>query len=171
MTSQNELLEAIKSLVFSPKTIVSCPAMPMGIPGITAGDALDAGDCIGTIMVIPVPKVGIIQSATYWDLDDESTQLDLEIFKESIAQIASDSAWSPTDVTMRNFVTELAFVVGDDHGNSYTFQLTNIGLAYTAPSGKFYIQAVDRSTKNIAAGSMPLIQLQIESFDPDFEGG
>lgn len=165
-----ELLESIESLVFAPKTIVSCPATPVEIPGIAAADAFEANDVFGTLVELDVPKSGVIISATFWDLDDESTQIDLEIFKRKITQTASDAAWAPSDTDLLHFVTELAFVIGDDHINSYTFDLTNIGKAYTAPEGKFWIQAVCRSTPTIAAGSMPRFQLQIQSFDPKFEG-
>jgi len=149
--------------------IVSCPIAPVMIPGITAADAFDANDCMGTIIELIVPMRGILVSATLFDLDDEGTPVDLEVFKHSIAQIASDAAWAPSDEDLLNFVTEIQFYVGDDHINSYTFEAKNIGKAYTAPEGYFYIQAVDRSTKTIAGAAIPKIQLFILSDDPDFE--
>ena len=170
MVSQRELLEAIKTLVFTPKTIVSCPVTPIKISGSNSSGAYTANDAMGLITKLAVPKSGEIRSAMLLDLDDEGTQIDLEIFKRSITQIASEDAWSPSDVDMLHFVAELAFVVGDDQINSYSFQLSNIGVAYNAPEGFFYIQAVTRSTPTIAVNSEPRIQLQILSFDPDFEG-
>src|SRR3990167_3863753 len=59
---------------------VSCPLQPFEIPGITAADAFDANDCFGTVFKIRVPKAGIIQSATFWDMDDEGTQIDFMVF-------------------------------------------------------------------------------------------
>ena len=148
--------------------VVSCPSVPIQIDGITAADAFDAGDCFGKITEIRVPLSGIIYSATFWDFDDEGSQIDLEIFKASIIQTASDAAWDPTDVDMLKFVTELAFVAFDDHISSRTSELTNIGKAYTAPDGKFWIQAVCRGTPNIAATAIPRFQLQIIPDDPDW---
>lgn len=151
--------------LYLPSRVVSCPATPAMIPGIGAG-AEDAGDCLGTILQVYVPYSGVLYSATLFDLDDEGSQIDLEIFKHSITQIADNAAWAPSDEDMLKFVTELAFVSFDDHINSQTSELTNIGKAYTAPEGKFYIQAVCRGTPTIAAGASPRIQLQIIPDDP-----
>jgi hypothetical protein len=148
--------------------VVSCPVEPVEIPGIVAADAFDANDCFGTVLKIKVPKSGVLYSATYWDLDDEGTQLDLQIFKRSYTAMASDAAYSPTDADMIGFITSLTFVSFEDHINSQTSEVTNIGKAYTAPEGYFYIQAVDRATKTIAAENMPRIQLQIISYDSTF---
>lgn len=164
-----DLTEAIKLLVFAPKTIVSCPAVPYEILGITAADALDVGDAMGSISKIAVPKSGVIYSATLWDLDDEGLQIDLEVFKNNFTQIANDAAWALADADSFSFITELNFFIFDDHGTCQTSEITNKGKAYNAPEGFFYIQAVARGASNIAAGAMPRFQLQIESFDPTFE--
>ena len=148
--------------------IVSCPREPYRIEGIGAG-AEDADDCLGTVSKIKVPKYGIIYSATFLDLDDEGTQVDLEIFKRSYTAIADNAAWSPTDSDMEGFVHEIPFFSFDDHINSQTSESNGINKAYTAPDGVFYIQAVCRGTPTIAAGSEPRFQLQILSLDPDFE--
>ena len=145
--------------------IVVCPAIPIAVPGIGAG-AHAAGDCLGTIRRIRVPKRGIIYSATFWDLDDEGSQVDLEIFRYKITQIADDAAWAPSDADMEHFVAELAFVAFDDHINNQTSDITNIGKAYVAPEGLLYVQAVCRGTPTIVTA--PLIQLQILSGDPDW---
>ena len=150
-------------------TIVSCPVLPIEIPGITAADALDANDCMGTLFTIDVPKRGVIISATFWDMDDEGTQVDFEIFKHSVIDTANDAAFAPTDADLLEFITELAFFAFDDHGTGQTSDIKNIGKAYSAPEGKFYIKAVTRSTPTIAAGNVPRLQLQIQSFDSDFK--
>ncbi len=173
MTANLEsIVSSLKTLTTALKEgarIVSCPSVPLEIPGITAADALDAGDCMGTIMKLKVPKQGIIYSATLWDLDDEGSAIYLEIFKHIIVQIANDAAWAPTDSDLLHFVTELSFIAFTDHTDNQTSELTNIGKAYTAPEGLFYIQAKTGGTPNIAAGSMPRIQLQILSGDPEFK--
>ena len=149
--------------------VVSCPAMPLTIPGIGAGVAYTAGDVMGTIFEIDVPPSGIIYSATLWDLDDENLQIDLEIFKNKPAQIADNAAWSPTDGSMLGFLTEIAFAGFDDHINSRTSEVNIIGKAYSVPNGKVYIQAVTRGAHNIAAGSEPRVQIQIISDDPNYQ--
>lgn len=169
MASEIELLKEIKTLIFTPKIIVSCPAEPIMIPGITAADAFDANDAMGTIVIVQVPKSGVIYSATFYDLDYEGTQVDLEIFKRNITQVASDAAWTCSDTDIMNFVTELQFYAFDSHTACYTSESKNFGKAYNAPEGKFYIQAVTRSTPTIVAGASPKFQLQIQSFDPLFE--
>ncbi len=160
--------EALQKIATSGGKIVSCPAEPIEIPGIAAA-AFDADDCLGTIMKIAVPKSGELRSATYLDLSDQGGQVDLEIYKRSIAQAASNAAYAPTDVESANFVTELNFVVFDDHGLFRTSEITNIGKGYTAPEGYFYIQAVNRGTNTIAAGALPRVQLQILSDDPTWQ--
>ena len=160
-----ETLDQILRVLSSPKIAVNCPANPVEIPGITAANAFDANDCFGTLVELKVPRSGEIRSATFWDLDDENSQVDLLIFGHKIAQTASKDPWSPKDSDMLFFITQLDFVSSEDHDNSRTFELTNIGKAYSVPEGKFWIQAVCRGTPNIAAGQMPKFQLQILSFD------
>jgi len=148
-------------------TIVSCPLAPLTIPGVSAA-AYTAGDCIGTVAKLAVPKRGLIVSATLWDLSDQGGQIDLEIFKNSITEIGDNGVWAPTDQDILSFVIELAFVSFDDHGGNQTSEVNSISKAYTSPEGFFYIQAVDRGAKTIAAVQIPHFQLQILSSDPDF---
>lgn len=172
LASENTLSEVLKQLAGSIKVqtkVVSCPVFPIDVPGITAANTFAASDTFGTLIKLEVPESGIICSATFWDFDDEKTQVDFEVFKHAITQTASEDAWSPTDEDMKHFVTELSFVSYDDHINSATFELTNIGKAYTAPEGFLWLQGVCRSTPTIAAGSMPKIQLQILSDDPNWQ--
>lgn len=147
---------------------VSCPVDPKEIPGIGAGVAYATGEAFGTVFRIDVPTSGVIMSATYWDLDDEGLQADFEIFKHEIPVTTDNAAWAPVDATLLNFVTELSFFAFDDHGNSQTSEINNIGKAYTAPEGRFWIQQIARGAQNIAAGNIPRFQLQILSDDPDW---
>ena len=170
-----QLLEALASdlnIIHSIKLVnepVSCPVHPMVIPGIVTGAISAANDSMGGLAIVKVPKFGTILSATFWDLDYEKTQVDLEIFKDRITELGHDAAWDPSGTDMLNFVTELAFFTFDDHISSATSEITNIGKAYTCPKGYFWIQAVARGTPNIAYGSEPRFQLQILSDDPDFK--
>ena len=164
-----ELINAVRGI--GTTTIVSCPNVPAGIPGIAAADAFDAGDAFGTLLELKVPKMGEIRSATFWDLDYEGTQIDFMVYNVVVAQIASDAAWAPADIDQLHLITVLSFVSYINHANSYTFELTNIGKAYTTPLGKIWLQGRCIATPTIAAGAMPRIQLQIQSFDPSFKEG
>lgn len=148
--------------------IVSCPEYPIQIPGVSAS-TFTADDAFGLMFEVNVPKMGVIYSATFWDLDDEGTQFDFEIFRNKITQIASEAKWTPVVGDLAHFVTELAFFSFDDHDSCQTSELENIGKAYTAPEGKFWIQTVCRSTPDMASPAVvPLFQMQILSFDPDW---
>jgi len=149
--------------------VVDCPSAPVVIAGIDTGNAYTANDSVGLLTRVKVPPSGIIYSATLWDLDYDGFQIDLMIFKDKVAQVADDAAWAPTDLSILSFVTALAMVPATDHSASKTAELTNIGKAYTAPSGEFWIQAVARGASNIAAGSEPRFQLQIMPDDPNWE--
>lgn len=168
MPNQNELLEQIKNLIFPIKGIVSCPPEPAIIPDIGAG-AEGALDAMGTLFTINVPKAGILYSATYYDMDFEGTQVNLYLFNHQVTAIADNAAWTCSDADLPNLVAKLAFVSPDTHGTAgYTFQLTNIGKAYTAPEGKLWIQAQCVAICTIAV--TPRFQFQIISYDPNFEG-
>ena len=161
-------LKIIGAVKVQTKT-VSCPSRPAQIDGIVTGSGYTAGDALGTLTRVKVPKSGVIMSGTWWDFDNEGTQVDLEIFKDKVIQIPDHDTFSPTDFDMLPFVMELSFFAFDDHTNVQTSEVMNIGKAYTCPKGYFYIQAVDRSTQNIAAGSEPRFQLQILSDDPTWK--
>ena len=162
-----DVYQALKAL--GTTTVVSCPISPSPIPGSDSATALESGDTVGNVFRLAVPKSGVIISATLFDYDDEGTQIDLEIYKARIADVAVDAAYAPTDIEGLTFVCELSFVSFDDHGVFQTSQLTNIGQAYTVSGGFLYFQAVTRSTPTIAAGVPHRIQLQIQSFDPTFK--
>uniref|UniRef100_A0A6M3XSV7 Uncharacterized protein n=1 Tax=viral metagenome TaxID=1070528 RepID=A0A6M3XSV7_9ZZZZ len=164
--SIEDIENAIKAL--GTTDIVTCPLHPVGIPGIGAG-AEDANDALGTVFTIDVPKRGVLVSATYFDLDDEGTQVNFYLFKSLPTAIADNAAWTCSDADVIKQVTRLAFFVFNDQTVSQTSEIKNIGKAYTAPEGKFYIQAQCAGTPTIATGSAPRLQLQIQSFDPNFK--
>ncbi len=147
---------------------VSCPAIPMVIPGSDSATALESGDTLGTVFELDVPKSGEIRSATLFDFDDKGIQTDLEIYKQPIADQAVDAAYAPTDIEGLNFLTSLKFVSWDDKGVFQISELTNIGKAYSTPNGKFLIQTVTRGTPTVTAGSPYRMQIQILSDDPDW---
>ena len=145
--SEGEELPLVKTLtdavtaILAIKTsqVVSCPIDPVEIPGI--GTAIyAAGDCLGGISRIKVPRKGIIQGGTFWDLDDEGKQVDLEIFKSQetgIKEIGDNAAWAPSDVDLFSFLTEMQFFDWDDHINNQSSEVMNFGKYYTFPTGLF----------------------------------
>ena len=164
MASLDDVQKVIKAL--GTTNIVSCPAAPLAIPGIGAG-AEGALDAMGGLFTIKVPKRGVIVSGTYFDLDDEGSQVNFYLFKEKPTAIADNSAWTCSDADVIKQVAKLAFFSFNDQTASQTSELTNIGKAYTAPEGKLWIQAQCVSICTIAVA--PRFQLQIQSFDPDFK--
>jgi len=157
--------EAVKEI--GTTTIVSCPLVPIAIPGIGAG-AEGALDAMGTQFTLAVPKRGVIVSATYYDLDFEGTQVNVHIFNREVTAIADNAAWTLSDADAPYLVTTLPFVSYTTHSNTvYTFELTNWGKAYVAPEGKFWIQAKCIAICTIAVA--PRIKIDIQSFDPTFK--
>lgn len=164
-------IEQLIDVVKQGARIVTCPVVPLIIPGIATGAAYTANDAMGTPFTIKVPKYGILYSATFLDMDDEGSQMDFAIFKQGITTSGDNSAWAPTDTDLLHFLTLLQFATFSDHGTGRTAELVNIGRAYSAISGLLTIQAIARSTPTIAAGNLPRLQLQILSGDPDFIEG
>ena len=165
MASLKKVMDAINKIVVS--DIVSCPSEPVAIPGIGAG-AEGANDAMGTYTKVKVPKKGIIYGATFFDLDDEGSQVDLEIFKRSYTAVSDNAEWDLSVADAVNFVHEISFFAFDDHKTTQTSE-DDSPKAYTAKEGYFYIQAVCRGTPTIATA--PKFQLQILSFDPEFTEG
>ena len=159
------VVEVIEAL--GKATIVSCPLEPMAIPGIGAG-AEGALDAMGTLFTIPVPKRGEIRSATYYDLDFEGTAVNLYLFRHQPTAIADNAAWTLSDGDAPKLVAKLAFAGFDTHSTTcYTSEINSIGKAYTAPEGKFWIQASCVAICTIAVA--PKFQIQILSFDKNFQ--
>jgi hypothetical protein len=149
--------------------VVACPLVPALIAGSDTATALESGDTLGLVFPLSVPKSGVIISATLYDFDDKGITTDLMIYSARIADQATDAAYAPTDIEGLNFITCLTFAVPIDHGNFQTFELTNIGKAYSIPQGIFFCQAVTRGTPTVTAGSPYRVKLQIQSFDPSFK--
>lgn len=167
MSNINDLLAELRKR--SDARVVSCPLIPKALLEADTGVTIETGDTLGLVFAIAVPKSGVIYSATFIDLDAEGSQVDIEIYKRSIADQATDAAYAPDDAEALTFLTELSFVSFDDHGVFQTSEITNIGKAYSVPDGKFYNQGVVRAGQTIAVGKAPRIQYQILSDDPDFQ--
>lgn len=165
MASNQDIIDELRKI--GTTTIVACPVEPAIIQGSISSGAYTANDAMGLITKVKVPKRGVLLSATFCDLDDEGKQVDLEIFNHPITQVASEAAWTLSAANNPNFIDEINFVAFDDHDATQTSKVRNIGTAYVAPEGYFYIQAVNKGTPTI--GVEPRFQLQIQSFDPEFK--
>ncbi len=164
-TNLEDIEQAVKAI--GTTKIVSCPVFPIAIPGIGAG-AEGALDALGTQFTIKVPKSGVIVSATYYDPDFEGTQVNIHLFNHKVAAIADNAAWTLSDGDCPNLVTTLPFISYVTHSNTvYTFELSNIGIGYTAPEGKLWVQAQCIAICTIAVA--PYFVMKIQSFDPDFK--
>ncbi|KKM90027.1 hypothetical protein LCGC14_1242740 [marine sediment metagenome] len=137
------------------------------IPCHTA-DALDADDAMGDKFEILVPVSGILLSATLLDRDDEGTEIDVALMNLTFTSAAGDAAFSLSDGDVQKKIYQLNFVVFNDNVDNQESSIENIGKAYhIEPStpggklGKFFCQAITRATPTIAAGSEPLIRLEI----------
>ena len=131
-------------------------------PNIATGAAYAANDAIGGMQEIDVPVSGVIQSANYWDRDDEGLQVDIAICSERFAtSIADNAAFSLLDEDTLKVIHVISFSSFTDFINGQMSSVVSIGKAYYAPSGKLYIQAIARGALNIAAGSEPMFQLNI----------
>ena len=163
--SIEDIEQAVKAL--GTTTIVNCPLFPMPIPGIGAGEE-GALDALGAQFTLKVPKRGVIVSATYYDPDFEGTQVNIHLFNRKATAIADNAAWTLSDGDAPYLVKTLEFVSYVTHAATvYIFDLTNIGKAYVAPEGKFWVQAQCVAICTIATA--PFFQLQIQSFDPEFQ--
>lgn len=168
MATNEELLEVLKALKAHQK-IVSCPSIPAQIPGSDSAVTIETGDTIGRCFSINVPTSGVVISARLLDFDDEGVQVDVYVFKEKIADIATDSPYAPTVAEGFTFLTELNFIPWTDQGVFRTSEIKNIGVGYSVPSGLLWFQAVTRGGITIAAGVPHCIQIDIDSDDPDWK--
>lgn len=164
----NELRGVIQTLQEGAR-VVSCPVRPITIPGIGTGAIYAADESLGTVFQIKVPKQGVFQSATFFDMDDEGSQVDFAIFKSPITATTDNSAFAPTDADLLEMIALLQFATSNDLGTGRVAELVNIGKAYSTPDGIIYVQAITRSTPTIAAANLPLFQIQILSGDPNFK--
>jgi hypothetical protein len=133
------------------------------IPNVDTSGAYTAGDAIGSQFDIELPFTkGYLYSATYYDRDDEGTQMNL-IISESrwLTQIADDAAMEPADAELIQILELLKFTVFEDFVNGQISRLRNIGLAFDLPTSRLWLQMESPgATPTIAAGSEPMVRLQ-----------
>lgn len=138
--------------------------LPFLVPGITAADALDANDAMGSVFSIPVPKVGSIVSAVYYDFDDEGLSKELWISTQTFTGAANDAAFSLSDEDMRFVRGVLTFQNFKDAANCQISESADTPFWYVAPEGKLYMQFKTLGADNIAATAMPRVGFIIEKY-------
>lgn len=132
------------------------------VPGITTGAAYANLDAIGTSFWFEVPTSGIIESAAYYDLDDEGLQVDLWLFGLSIANQTDNNALVIPDDELVRVLDVLPFAGPFfDANTGQVCTLNGLGIAYSVPDGRVYAQLQARGALNIAAGNLPVFQLRI----------
>ena len=152
------IIRRIREVVaIAPPGVYITPAI--AVPNITPANALHADDAMGDLFGIRVPKSGIIQSATFYDVDDEGSQVDLVLTRARFTGAASDAAFSMLDDDLLTVIIQLNFTTFFDMVNGQVSSIENIGKAYRVPPekkgskmGVIYAQAIARGTPNIAAG-------------------
>ena len=131
------------------------------IPGITPANPLDANDAIGTIFRIPVPPIGIIESAKLIDPDDDTLALTAHLFRKQFVAAASDAAFTISAADSKDWITSITFdapIV--DIGSAKVSE--KVGATYyETPDGYLWCQCSTTGTPNIAAGAMPILRLGI----------
>ncbi len=138
------------------------------------GNALDAGDALGTLFRIEVPVSGIFQSAHLLDRDDEGSELDIALFDARIDTVAAaDAAFDLTDADAKRKIYQLNFTTFSDNVSNQDASIENIGKAYKVKpkskgkkTGWMYAQAITRGTPTIAVGSEPMLRLEILPDEP-----
>lgn len=136
---------------------------PFIVPGVGVAAAYTANDALGVKFSINVPISGIIYTATYYDLDDEGTAMDLVLFREDFTETADNAAMSVSDLDIRKLVGVINFPAASfrNFAANQVCQVTNAGLAYVAPLGLLYCQFMTESTPTIAVDNIPMIALTI----------
>ena len=114
-----------------------------------------------TAVAIAVPTKGIIQSAVYYDLDDEGLQVDLWLFEIAPANVTANSAFVVSDAQLLDVIDVIQFVGFRDANTGQVSTQNGLGIAYTASTGFIYALLQARGALNIAAGSLPHFVLRI----------
>ena len=144
------------------RTVQSDMFSPVGVaPGAAYADL----DAIGTNAVgLAVPKSGIIQSAIYYDRDDEGLQVDLWLFSEPPAAQTDNGAFTLSDTGLSKVIDVIQFSGFRDATNGQVSTQNGLGIAYVtaaAADGQIYVQLQARGALNIAAGALPAFRLTI----------
>jgi len=130
-------------------------------PGIVTGVAYTDLEAMGTAFSFRVPVSGIIQSANYYDLDDEGLQVDLLLMDNEPAVQTDNSPVSFSDDDLIKIVTRIQFTTFADVTNGQFSEVKNIGRPYVQENRVLWAQLQARGALNIAAGNLPMFRIFI----------
>lgn len=132
------------------------------IPGITAADALDAGDAIGTLFTIAVPKAGWLNCIRLYDPDDDTLALTANFFMKPFNPTTSDGALNIAAADTLQAVCAVPMTVTTDLGGGKIASFPGLNEPYVAPDGLLYIQCSTAGTPSIASATvMPRLQVYV----------
>jgi hypothetical protein len=131
------------------------------VPGIVTGAAYTALDAMGTVFSFDVPASGVIQSANYFDLDDEGLQVDLWLLSARPTLQTDNGALTFSDGDMLSVIKVISFTTFHDAANCQSSEVDNIGRAFVLPARKMWAQVQAQGVQNIAANNIPAFSLTI----------
>lgn len=160
LATTNTLLEDVRDTLQARISIAETE-----IPGIGTGSPYAAGDAFGTKFELKVPEKGIIQTVVFYDLDDEGLAKTLYLFSQDFTGTADNSALDISDTDLLLLVGHIQIAAADfaDAGSGRVATVrVGPGLRYVAPEGRLWCQVQTQGADNIAAGSIPRLELRIE---------
>lgn len=130
--------------------------------GIGTGSAYADKDAIGTVATsVTVPQSGTIETAVYYDLDDEGLEVDLWLFTAAPADQTDNSAFALTDAELQTVIDVIPFTTFSDAANGQVSFQHARGASYISKGGTIYAQLQARGALNIAAANLPVVELRI----------
>ena len=132
-------------------------------PGIATGAAYADLDALGIHFSFEVPQSGVIQSAIYYDLDDEGLQVDLWLLDDAPTVQTDNSAIAFIDHDLIKVITRIQFMSFADAANGQFAESKAIGKAYVQKNKRMWAQCQARGALNIAAGNLPLFRIDFLS--------
>lgn len=139
----------------------------VGVPGIATGAAYADKDQIGALFTFPnVTRVnvqtGTLQSAYYYDLDDEGLQADLWLFTRPVTLAADNAAFVLSDADLQAVLTVVQFTTFYDANTGQYAKVGNIGEPFSTPEGTSLYGALQaRGALDIAAANLPRLALGV----------
>ncbi len=151
-----------------PVEVIAPPALAIsntsGPGDIVTGAAYADLDAMGVVpFAFFVPTRGMIQSAYYFDRDDEGLQVDLWLFSQRPVNQTDNGAFVVSDDNLLYCIDVVQFIGFRDANTGQVSPQNNLGIVYDLGAGGSTIYALlqARGALNIAQGSLPQFQLRI----------
>lgn len=153
----------------SGSTIITAHSIDTGmqiIPGIAPAVAYAAGDALGTLLVIGVPKVGLIETVAVSDWDAETTSFHILLFNGPITSGVDNGAFDLGDADSRQYIGHITVNNADfiSLADNSVAVVPNVSLMYHAPEGQLYIQLVTRGAQNYTTANDLAIRFVITEY-------